>query len=108
MLALLVLVACKQAWLSLVGCTLASLEGEADDCMQELACLLHKSALAEKEPWLDAECGQHGWVVRCPIGRSAPAARGEAEEHTSLPGALSISLRILRWNKTALAVGGSG
>jgi len=50
MLALLVLVVCKPAWLSLVGCRLASLEGEVDDCMLELACLLHKSALAEKEP----------------------------------------------------------
>ena len=101
MLALLVLVACKQAWLSLVGCTLALSEGEADDCMQELACLLHKSALAEKEPWPGAECARRGSVARFPTGRSALAARGGAEAHTSLQGAPSTSLRILRWNKTA-------
>jgi len=50
MLALLVLVVCKPASLSLVGCRLALLEGEVAYCMLELACLLHKSALAEKEP----------------------------------------------------------
>ena len=50
MLALLVLVVCKPASLSLVGCRPASSEGEVADCMLELACLLHKSALAEKEP----------------------------------------------------------
>jgi len=107
-LALLVLVACKPAWSSLVGCRLASSEEGAAGCMPELACSLHKSALEEKVPWLDVECVQRGWVERCPTGRSALAARGEAEAHTSLQGAPSTSLRILRWNKTALVVGGSG
>ena len=101
MLALLVSVVCKPAWSSLVGGRLALSEGEAADCMPELACSLHKSALAEKEPWLGEECAQRGWVANCPTGRSAPAARGEAEAHTSLQVAPSTSLHILRWNKTA-------
>ena len=101
MLASSVLVVCKLAWSSLVACRLASSEGEAADCTTELACWQHKSALAEKEPWLGAECAQRGSVARCPTGRSALAARGGAEAHTSLQGAPSTSLRILRWNKTA-------
>jgi hypothetical protein len=108
MLALLVSVVCKPAWSSLAACRRASSEGEAADCMTELVCSLHKSALAEKEPLLGVECAQRGWVGRCPTGRSTLAARGEAEEHTSLQGAPSTSLRILRWNKRALVVGGSG
>jgi len=108
MLASSVSVVCKLAWSSLVACRLASSEGEAADCTTEPACSLHKSALAEKEPWLGAECAQRGSVGRCPTGRSALAARGGAEAHTSLQGAPSTSLRILRWNKTALVVGGSG
>ena len=70
-------------------------------CKPELACWLHSSALAEVEPWLGVECAQRGWVEHCLTGRSALAARGEAEAHTSLQGAQSTSLRILRWNKTA-------
>jgi hypothetical protein len=58
MLAWSVLVVCKPAWSSLVACRLASLEGEAADCMTELACLLHKSAL--EEPGLGVECAQRG------------------------------------------------
>lgn len=60
MLAWSVSVVCKLAWSSLVACRLASSEGEAADCMTELACLLHKSALVEKEPVLGEECAQRG------------------------------------------------
>jgi len=60
MLALLVSVVCKPAWSSLAACRRASSEGEAADCMTELVCSLHKSALAEKEPWLGVECAQRG------------------------------------------------
>jgi len=108
MLAWSVLVVCMPASSSLAAYKLASSEGEAVDCMTELACLLHKSALAGKEQWLDVVCEPHGLVERCLTGRSALAARGEVEEHTSLLEAPSTSLRILRWNKTALVVGGSG
>ena len=97
----LVLVVCKLALSSLVGYTPALSEEEGVDCKMEPACLQRTSALAERVPWLVLGCAPRGSGARCPTGRSRPATRGAAGARTLLRGALSTSLRNLRWNKTA-------